>query len=167
MPTRKQRRRAQKGRRHEYETVWVDGEGNELEEPPEELVAAPARTDGAKPKSKATREQRGGRPVRVPPPPPVPERRSSGSKWKSAPASASTDSPAASTRTAPSSTSRSADSFTPWSPSDSPARNEMRTALSAPSLECRTTGDRVPCGISTSPSLQWRTDEPFPHSPGG
>ena len=69
MPTRKQRRRAQKGRRHEYETVWVDGEGNELEEPPEELVAAPARTDVAKPKSKAAQQQRGGRPVRVPPPP--------------------------------------------------------------------------------------------------
>ena len=41
MPTRKQRRRAQKERRHEYETVWVDAEGNELEEPPEELAAAP------------------------------------------------------------------------------------------------------------------------------
>src|SRR5438067_1310697 len=39
MPTRKQRRRAQKERRHEYETVWVDDEGNELEEPPEDAVA--------------------------------------------------------------------------------------------------------------------------------
>ena len=68
MPTRKQRRRAQKERRHEYETVWVDEEGNELEEPPEELAATPEKRDGAKPKAKATR-QRGGRPVRVPPPP--------------------------------------------------------------------------------------------------
>jgi hypothetical protein len=69
MPTRKQRRRAQKERRHEYETVWVDEEGNELEEPPEELVAATEKRDGAKPKAKTSQQQRGGRPVRVPPPP--------------------------------------------------------------------------------------------------
>ncbi len=74
MPTRKQRRRAEKGRRHEYETVWVDAEGNELDEAPEELAApAPAKTDGAKrdgakPKARAP-QQRGGRPVKVPPPP--------------------------------------------------------------------------------------------------
>jgi hypothetical protein len=72
MPTRKQRRRALKERRHEYETVWVDSEGNELEEPPEELAttAASPRSDGAKPKPKAkAAQQRGGRPVKVPPPP--------------------------------------------------------------------------------------------------
>ena len=70
MPTRKQRRRALKERRHEYETVWVDEEGNELDEPPEDLVAAPAKADGAKPKAKATApQQRGGRAVRVPQPP--------------------------------------------------------------------------------------------------
>jgi hypothetical protein len=69
MPTRKQRRRAQKERRHEYETVWVDAEGNELEEAPEELAAPPSeKRDGAKPKAKAT-QQRGGRAVRVPPQP--------------------------------------------------------------------------------------------------
>ena len=72
MPTKKQRRRAQKERRHEYETVWVDSEGNELEEPPDELDATPkssdARRDGAKPKAKAT-QQRGQRPIKVPPPP--------------------------------------------------------------------------------------------------
>ena len=34
----------QKERRHEYETVWVDGEGNELEEPPDD-APAPARGD--------------------------------------------------------------------------------------------------------------------------
>jgi hypothetical protein len=65
----------------------------------------------------------------------------------------------------PSRTRRSADSFTPWSPSASPGRSPMRTARSAPSLECKTTGDRVPCGISTSGSLQWRMDWPFPHPP--
>jgi len=71
MPTRKQRRRAQKERRHEYETVWVDPEGKELEDPPEELVAKPEKAekrDGSKPNPKAT-QQRGGRTVRVPPPP--------------------------------------------------------------------------------------------------
>ena len=71
MPTRKQRRRAQKERRHEYETVWVDAEGNELDEPPEEeLAAAPAKRDTpkSKPRAKAT-QQRGGREIRVPPPP--------------------------------------------------------------------------------------------------
>ncbi len=70
MPTRKQRRRALKGRRHEYETVWVDGEGNELEEPPEEVAAPSAKRDGAKPKPQPKAGQkRGDRPVRVPPPP--------------------------------------------------------------------------------------------------
>jgi hypothetical protein len=70
MPTRKQRRRAQKERRHEYETVWVDAEGNELDEPPEELAAAPEKRDTARSKPKAgTTQQRGGRQIRVPPPP--------------------------------------------------------------------------------------------------
>lgn len=68
MPTKKQRRRALKERRHEYETVWVDEEGNELEEPPEDLVAPPEKRDGAKPKSKAT-PQRGNRAARIPPAP--------------------------------------------------------------------------------------------------
>jgi hypothetical protein len=68
MPTRKQRRRSQKERRHEYETVWVDGEGNELDEPPEDVaVAAPAKRDGTKPKTKAAPPS--ARSVRVPPPP--------------------------------------------------------------------------------------------------
>jgi hypothetical protein len=72
MPSRKQRRRAQKERRHEYETVWVDAEGNELEEPPEEVAAGSSTSgDGAKRnngKPKA-QQQRGGRAGRVPPPP--------------------------------------------------------------------------------------------------
>lgn len=72
MPTRKQRRRAQKERRHEYETVWVDEEGNELEEPPEDAIvpAREKRRDG-KPDAKAKRpqQQRGGRPTRTPLPP--------------------------------------------------------------------------------------------------
>ncbi|HET7571350.1 MAG TPA: hypothetical protein VFJ77_01640 [Gaiellaceae bacterium] len=69
MPTRKQRRRAAKEKRHEYETVWVDAEGNELEEPPEEAAAAP------RPEKKDARAQTAqkGRPpargARTPPPP--------------------------------------------------------------------------------------------------
>jgi hypothetical protein len=70
MPTRKQRRRAQKERRHEYETVWVDEEGNELEEPPGEAAVETRKRndDRAKPKAKA-QQQRGGRAGRVPPEP--------------------------------------------------------------------------------------------------
>jgi hypothetical protein len=69
MPTRKQRRRAKKERRHEYETVWVDAEGNELEEPPDELVAATReKRENGKPRAKAP-QQRGGRAGRIPPPP--------------------------------------------------------------------------------------------------
>jgi hypothetical protein len=69
MPTRKQRRRAQKERRHEYETVWVDEEGNELEEPPEELAAATsARRANGKPAPKS-QAQRGGGSGRIPPQP--------------------------------------------------------------------------------------------------
>lgn len=71
MPTRKQRRRAQKERRHEYETVWVDEEGNELEEPPDDAFAPAARekrSDG-KSKSQSKGQPRNARAVRTPPPP--------------------------------------------------------------------------------------------------
>ena len=59
----------QKERRHEYETVWVDAEGNDLEEPPEDAEAKPEKRDGAKPKPKAKAAQQRGRTIRVPPPP--------------------------------------------------------------------------------------------------
>ena len=39
MPTKKQRRRQQKSRRHDYEYVYVDAEGNEVEVDPAELHA--------------------------------------------------------------------------------------------------------------------------------
>ncbi len=78
MPTRKQRRRQLKDRRHdyEYETVWVDPETGEEVEPPEDYVdPAPAKPENgkngkpsAKPKAQA-QPQRGGRQVRVPPAP--------------------------------------------------------------------------------------------------
>jgi hypothetical protein len=75
MPTRKQRRRAKKERRHdyEYETVWVDPETGEEVEPPEDYVPEPTekRQNGnSRPKAEAkTQPQRGGRQVRVPPAP--------------------------------------------------------------------------------------------------
>lgn len=76
MPTRKQRRRAAKEKRHEYETVWVDAEGNELEEPPEEAPGderGQSRFGRAKAspaeKTKVRPQQRGGRAARTPPPP--------------------------------------------------------------------------------------------------
>ncbi|HEV2712438.1 MAG TPA: hypothetical protein VGU26_05010 [Gaiellaceae bacterium] len=43
MPSRKQRRRRAKARRHEWEEVWVDDEGNEIEPPSDE--AQPSRND--------------------------------------------------------------------------------------------------------------------------
>jgi hypothetical protein len=61
MPSRKQRRRREKTFRHEYETVLLDGEGNEVPLDPEELRAereakqkerAQASTGRGKPKPK-------------------------------------------------------------------------------------------------------------------
>ncbi|SRR5581483_11414793 len=73
MPTRKQRRREAKQKRHEYEFVYVDAEGNELDEPPEGLEAKPAvRRNGkaaAATSDKRKTAQRGGRAGRVPQPP--------------------------------------------------------------------------------------------------
>ena len=80
MPTRKQRRRQLKGRRHdyEYEIVWVDPATGEEVEPPEDYVeptvddkpenGKPKPTQKPKPKAKA-QPQRGGSQVRVPPAP--------------------------------------------------------------------------------------------------
>ena len=49
MPTRKQRRRREKLKRHEWEEVYLDEEGNELDpEVAEELVPTPARAKAAK-----------------------------------------------------------------------------------------------------------------------
>lgn len=72
MPTRKQRRRELKTKRHEYEDVWVDAEGNELDAPPPEALEheqeKKSRT-GAKATATAAKkpQQRGGR--REPQPP--------------------------------------------------------------------------------------------------
>ena len=50
MPTKKQRRRQPKSRRHDYEYVYVDDEGNEVEVDPAELRA---KKENGKPETKA------------------------------------------------------------------------------------------------------------------
>jgi hypothetical protein len=66
VPTRKQRRRQEKLRRHEWEEVWVDDEGREIEPPPEEA----ARPEQRAAKAAARRPAgRGGRRARQVSPP--------------------------------------------------------------------------------------------------
>jgi hypothetical protein len=72
VPTRKQKRRDLKSKRHDYEFVYVDGEGNELDEVPEELVEPKKeRTNGSKPaaSSSGKRSQPQQRGRRQPPQP--------------------------------------------------------------------------------------------------
>ncbi len=64
MPTKKQRRRRQKGRRHDYEFVYVDDEGREVEVDPDEREAAPPRRNGKRDAKRQPQKSRGGRPVR-------------------------------------------------------------------------------------------------------
>jgi hypothetical protein len=71
MPSRKQRRREAKAKRHEYETVWLDADGNELDVVPEELERptkerAGSRNGGKPAASRPQPQRRGGR---VPPEP--------------------------------------------------------------------------------------------------
>jgi hypothetical protein len=61
MATRKQRKRRQKGRRHEYEYVYVDDEGREVEAATEEMHAD-KRTNGTAPHPVT----RGGRKIEPP-----------------------------------------------------------------------------------------------------
>jgi hypothetical protein len=68
MPTRKQRRRDQKARRHEYEYVYVDDEGNEVEVDEAELRAAKNGRREAKPQRAVNRSARTGSRRAVEPP---------------------------------------------------------------------------------------------------
>jgi hypothetical protein len=63
MPSRKQRRRRAKERRHEWEEVWVDEEGNEVEPPSDD--DAPRR-NGKRTASAPARRQTGTRNVQPP-----------------------------------------------------------------------------------------------------
>jgi len=75
MSSRKQRRRREKTFRHEYETVLLDGEGNEVRLDPEEVRAERAAKQQGRARSKPARGKqtkqsaRGGRarPLREPP----------------------------------------------------------------------------------------------------
>ncbi len=71
MPTRKQRRRDQKSRRHEWEYVYVDEEGNEVDVDPGELETSKRATrEVAKRRNgKAPTASGKQRPQRVPPEP--------------------------------------------------------------------------------------------------
>ena len=62
MPTRKQRRRRLKGRRHEYEYVYVDDEGREVETPEVETPRRASDANGRKPAPVT----RGGRTIQPP-----------------------------------------------------------------------------------------------------
>ena len=64
MATKKQRRRREKGKRHEYELVWVDEEGNEVEVEPEQ--ERPEKRS-AKQSTKSSAPARGGRGTIQPP----------------------------------------------------------------------------------------------------
>jgi hypothetical protein len=66
MPTRKQKRREQKAKRHDYEIVYLDAEGNELDEVPEE-TERPKKERASS--STGKKQQRGGRAGREPQPP--------------------------------------------------------------------------------------------------
>ncbi|MDQ2968899.1 MAG: hypothetical protein M3R37_11340 [Actinomycetota bacterium] len=54
MPTRKQRRRNQKARRHEYEYIYLDDEGNEVPAEPSELRAEKNGKRDSKPRKGGT-----------------------------------------------------------------------------------------------------------------
>jgi len=68
MPTRKQKRRDLKAKRHEYEFVYVDDDGNEVEAPPEESVSTKSRADAKPAAKKSSAPARSSR-VRTPQPP--------------------------------------------------------------------------------------------------
>jgi hypothetical protein len=61
MPTKKQRRRHQKARRHEYEYVYLDDEGNEVPVDPSELRAEKNGQREPKPQKSSSRNSAGAR----------------------------------------------------------------------------------------------------------
>jgi len=67
MPTRKQRRRRQKEQRHEYEIVYVDAEGREVEQ--EEGKPREDRRNGKRSDKRPAQKNRGGRPIKEVQPP--------------------------------------------------------------------------------------------------
>jgi hypothetical protein len=72
MPTRKQRRRREKGFRHEYETVLLDEEGNEVEVDPEERRAQKEEREKQRAQAKPPAKGQGKKPARTLREPPAP-----------------------------------------------------------------------------------------------
>jgi hypothetical protein len=69
MPTRKQKRRELKSQRHDYEFVYLDGEGKELDEVPEELEQPKKERSNGSKQVAAKKGQRAPRGRRQPPQP--------------------------------------------------------------------------------------------------
>jgi hypothetical protein len=69
MPTRKQRRRRQKGLRHEYEYVYVDEEGRELEVDADAVEERSSRRNGKRDAKRPAQKSSKGKPVRPVAPP--------------------------------------------------------------------------------------------------
>lgn len=69
MPTRKQRRRRQKELRHEYEIVYLDDEGREVEVEPEEARPRAGRRNGTRETKRPAQKGRNARAVREVQPP--------------------------------------------------------------------------------------------------
>jgi hypothetical protein len=75
MPSRKQRRRREKTFRHEYETILLDGEGNEIPLDPDELRAEREAKQKERTQAKPVAGKNGKKPTRATRPvrePPLP-----------------------------------------------------------------------------------------------
>src|SRR5437879_4982793 len=139
MATKKQQRRRQKERRHEYEEVWVDAEGNELDyEPTEAEQRKGASKAPAKGKAQPARS-RSGRAMREIKPPawqrviPAPlslrtSCRSPGANCTSIPGPAVAVEPPLENSTRPSTTTNQAPSSTWWPPYCWPGSSLIRIA---------------------------------------
>ena len=66
MATRKQRRRREKEHRHEYETVYLDEEGNEVEVEPDELPHSRDQRRDRETRAGSKQPVRGGRTLQPP-----------------------------------------------------------------------------------------------------
>lgn len=69
MATKKQRKRSQKERRHEYENVWIHPDGTVSDEPPEDYVEPATRDTTSKSKPQQRQQQSSSRATRTPLPP--------------------------------------------------------------------------------------------------
>ncbi len=69
MATRKQRKRSQKERRHEYEKVWILPDGTVSDEPPDGYVEPAPRAQSAEGKKPEAKRAQGSRATKTPLPP--------------------------------------------------------------------------------------------------